>query len=157
MIAVYPGSFDPITLGHEDIIIRASKVFDEVVVGVAKNNKKNCLLTFNQRLELTKSSVEGKKNVSVLGYDGLTIDFLSSLDASVIIRGIRSEKDFIYESEISSMNYIMNKNIETFFLPSSDNFKAISSSRIREIYGLGGDISKFVSKNTFNYLMLLSK
>jgi pantetheine-phosphate adenylyltransferase len=157
MIAVYPGSFDPITLGHEDIIIRASKVFDEVVVGVAKNNKKNCLLTFNQRLELTKSSVEGKKNVSVLGYDGLTIDFLSSLDASVIIRGIRSEKDFIYESEISSMNYIMNKNIETFFLPSSDNFKAISSSRVREIYGLGGDISKFVSKNTFNYLMLLSK
>ena len=117
MIAVYPGSFDPITLGHEDIIMRACKVFDRVIIGVAQNNQKNCLLSFNQRIELIKFFVEGKTNVSVLGYDGLTIEFLSSLDANVIVRGIRSEKDFIYESEIFSMNYMMNNNIETFFLP----------------------------------------
>tara|TARA_B100000780_G_C21108517_1_gene447808 strand:- start:1430 stop:1903 length:474 start_codon:yes stop_codon:yes gene_type:complete len=157
MIAVYPGSFDPITLGHEDIIMRACKVFDRVIIGVAQNNQKNCLLSFNQRIELIKFFVEGKTNVSVLGYDGLTIEFLSSLDANVIVRGIRSEKDFIYESEIFSMNYMMNNNIETFFLPSSDNVKAISSSRVKEIYGLGGDISRFVSKNTLNYLKSLSK
>jgi len=157
MIAVYPGSFDPITLGHEDIILRASKVFDKIVVGVAKNNKKNSMLTFDQRLELAKFAIEGSKNVSVLGYKGLTVDFLSSLDVNVIIRGLRSEQDFIYESEISSMNYMMNNNIETFFLPSSDNFKAISSSRVREIFELGGDISKFVSNETLSYLKSLSK
>jgi len=157
MIAVYPGSFDPITLGHEDIILRASKVFDKIVVGVAKNNKKNSMLTFDQRLELAKFAIEGSKNVSVLGYKGLTVDFLSSLDVNVIIRGLRSEQDFIYESEISSMNYMMNNNIETFFLPSSDNFKAISSSRVREIFELGGDISKFVSNGTLCYLKSFSK
>ena len=157
MIAVYPGSFDPITLGHEDIIMRACKVFDKVIVGVAKNNQKNCLLSFNQRLELAKLSIKGKKNVSVLGYEGLTINFLNSLDSNLIIRGIRSEKDFIHESEISSMNNMMSNNIETFFLPSSDNFKAISSSRVREVFKLGGDISKFVSNGTLYYLKSLSK
>ena len=108
MIAVYPGSFDPITLGHENIILRACKVFDHVIVGVAKNNKKNSMLTFDQRLELAKLTIKGSKNVSVLGYKGLTINFLSSLDATVIIRGVRSEQDFNYESEISSMNNMMN-------------------------------------------------
>ena len=157
MIAVYPGSFDPITLGHENIILRACKVFDHVIVGVAKNNKKNSMLTFDQRLELAKLTIKGSKNVSVLGYKGLTINFLSSLDATVIIRGVRSEQDFNYESEISSMNNMMNNNIETFFLPSSDNFKAISSSRVKEIYGLGGDISKFVSNETLSYLKSLGK
>jgi pantetheine-phosphate adenylyltransferase len=137
--------------------MRACKVFDQVIVGVANNNKKNSMLTFDQRLELAKLTIKGSKNVSVLGYKGLTIDFLSSLDATVIIRGVRSEQDFIYETEISSMNNMMNNNIETFFIPSSNNFKAISSSRVKEIYGLGGDISKFVSSGALCYLESLSK
>ena len=157
MIALFPGSFDPITLGHEDIIFRASKVFDEVVVGVAMNNKKKSMLDFDERLGLVKSVFDDVKNVSVLGYKGLTINFLGELDVSIIIRGLRSEQDFIYESEISSMNSMMNNNIETIFLPSSDIFKAISSSRVRESYELDGDISKFVSKKTINYIKSLKK
>ena len=101
MIALFPGSFDPITLGHEDIISRASKVFDEIIVGVAMNNKKKSMLSFDQRLGLVKSVFDDVKNVSVLGYKGLTINFLGELDVSIIIRGLRSEQDFIYESEIS--------------------------------------------------------
>ena len=115
------------------------------------------MLTFDQRLELANLAIKGSKNVSVLGYKGLTINFLSSLDATVIIRGVRSEQDFNYESEISSMNNMMNNNIETFFLSSANNFKAISSSRVKEIYKLGGDISKFVSNETLSHLKSLSK
>ncbi len=157
MIAVYPGSFDPITLGHEDIIFRASNLFDQLVIGVAKNNGKKVLLSFDQRIELVTSIVGNNKNITVKGYEGLTVNFVNSLEAKIIIRGMRSAQDYGYEAEMANINLMMNKNIETLLIPSLDQFKSISSSRVKEIYSLNGDISNFVSKKTNEYLRSLRK
>ena len=112
MIAVYPGSFDPITLGHEDIIMRASMLFDHLVVAVARDNSKNTLLSFEQRFELVKSIIGDNKKVSVESYEGLTINFVSGLQSRIIIRGIRSQQDYDYETEMSNINFMMSNNIE---------------------------------------------
>ena len=157
MIAVYQGSFDPITLGHEDIIFRASNLFDQLVIGVAKNNGKKVLLSFDQRIELVTSIVGNNKNITVKGYEGLTVNFVNSLEAKIIIRGMRSAQDYGYEAEMANINLMMNKNIETLLIPSLDQFKSISSSRVKEIYSLNGDISNFVSKKTNEYLRSLRK
>jgi len=157
MIAVYPGSFDPITLGHEDIIFRASNLFDQLVIGVAKNNGKKVLLSFDQRIELVTSIVGNNKNITVKGYEGLTVNFVNSLEAKIIIRGMRSAQDYGYEAEMANINLMMNKNIETLLIPSLDQFKSISSSRVKEIYSLNGDTSNFVSKKTNEYLRSLRK
>ena len=157
MIAVYPGSFYPITLGHEDIIFRASNLFDQLVIGVAKNNGKKVLLSFDQRIELVTSIVGNNKNITVKGYEGLTVNFVNSLEAKIIIRGMRSAQDYGYEAEMANINLMMNKNIETLLIPSLDQFKSISSSRVKEIYSLNGDISNFVSKKTNEYLRSLRK
>ena len=157
MIAVYPGYFDPITLGHEDIIFRASNLFDQLVIGVAKNNGKKVLLSFDQRIELVTSIVGNNKNITVKGYEGLTVNFVNSLEAKIIIRGMRSAQDYGYEAEMANINLMMNKNIETLLIPSLDQFKSISSSRVKEIYSLNGDISNFVSKKTNEYLRSLRK
>ena len=157
MIAVYPGSFDPITLGNEDIIMRASMLFDHLVVAVARDNSKNTLLSFEQRFELVKYIIGDNKKVSVESYEGLTINFVSGLQSRIIISGIRSQQDYDYEAEMSNINFMMSNNIETLLLSSSDKFRSISSSRVREIFTLGGNITNFVSDKTYSYLKTLRK
>ena len=143
-IAIYPGSFDPITSGHVDLIHRASRLFDEVIVAVTQNVNKNSFLSIEERIEAVNTSVEVLDNVRVLRFDSLLVDFARDHNAQIIIRGLRAVSDFEYEFQLSGMNKRLNPNIETLFMTPSEEFANISSSFVREILSLGGDISAFV-------------
>jgi pantetheine-phosphate adenylyltransferase len=143
-IAIYPGSFDPITSGHVDLIQRASRLFDEVIVAVTQNVNKNSFLSIEERIEAVNTSVEVLDNVRVLRFDSLLVDFARDHNAQIIIRGLRAVSDFEYEFQLSGMNKRLNPNIETLFMTPSEEFANISSSLVREILSLGGDISAFV-------------
>jgi len=143
-IAIYPGSFDPITSGHVDLIHRASRLFDEVIVAVTQNVNKNSFLSIEERIEAVNTSVEVLDNVRVLRFDSLLVDFARDHNAQIIIRGLRAVSDFEYEFQLSGMNKRLNPNIETLFMTPSEEFANISSSLVREILSLGGDISAFV-------------
>ena len=142
--AIYPGSFDPITNGHVDLIHRASRLFDEVIVAITQNINKNSFLSIDERIEAVNTSVEALENVSVLRFDSLLVDFAREHNAQIIIRGLRAVSDFEYEFQLSGMNKRLNPNIETLFMTPSEEFANISSSLVREILSLGGDISPFV-------------
>lgn len=142
--AIYPGSFDPITNGHVDLIHRASRLFDEVIVAITQNVNKNSFLSIDERIEAVNTSVEALENVSVLRFDSLLVDFAREHNAQIIIRGLRAVSDFEYEFQLSGMNKRLNPNIETLFMTPSEEFANISSSLVREILSLGGDISPFV-------------
>lgn len=144
-IAIYPGSFDPITLGHVDIINRASNVFDEVIVAITQNSNKKSFLNIDIRINLTKASIDAR-NVKVLSFDTLLVDFAKDNNAKVILRGIRAVSDFEYEFQLAGMNKQLNKNIETIFMTPNEKYANISSTLVREISLLGGDISQFVPK-----------
>ena len=144
MIALYPGTFDPITNGHFEIIRRASTLFGDLVVAVAKSPEKNPLFPIDQRLEMVREVLNSFNNIEVQTYTGLTIDFAKSVDARVIVRGLRSPADGQYEVELASMNKRLADDIETVFLSSGDQNAFISSSLIRQIAQEGGDISNFV-------------
>ena len=143
-IAIYPGSFDPITNGHIDLIHRACKLFDEVIIAITQNVNKTSLLSVDQRIESVKASIKSINNTRVLGFDSLLVDFARDHNAQIIIRGLRAVSDFEYEFQLSGMNKRLNPRIETLFMTPSEEFANISSSLVREILSLGGDISTFV-------------
>ena len=143
--AVYPGTFDPITKGHEHLIGRSSRLFDKVIVGVAKSLPKGTFFTFDERIDMAKTVLNHYPNVEVIGFSGLLRDFLREHQATVILRGLRAASDFEYEFQMAGMNQILSPEIDTlFFTPGKDSM-FISSSLVREIASLGGDVSAFVS------------
>ena len=152
MIGLYPGSFDPITLGHEDIINRAVKICNKLVVAVSQDNQKSAFLSSEQRINLIKSIYKNYTNIEVISYQGLTTEFAKKIDADFIIKGLRNPSDFVVESQMAQLNKVLLDEVETIFLDSSDQLRSISSSFVKQIYHLDGDISQFVSAKTLNLL-----
>lgn len=144
-IAVYSGTFDPITLGHMDVIRRAAGLFDRLIVAVAKAHHKNTLFTPDERLALVRQSMDDLPNVSAESFDGLIVDFCRRVDAVAIVRGIRNGSDVDYESQMAQMNRKMAPHIETVFMLPAPNVECISSTLVREIHKLGGDVEQLVS------------
>ncbi|EXJ10453.1 MULTISPECIES: pantetheine-phosphate adenylyltransferase [Nitrincola] len=142
--AVYPGTFDPITNGHTDLVERASKLFDIVVVAVAESPKKRPLLPLSLRVELAEESLRHVPNVKVVGFNCLLADLLSQQQANIILRGLRAVSDFEYEFQLANMNRKLSPDIESLFLTPAEHLTYISSTLIREIASLGGDVSQFV-------------
>ena len=142
--AVYPGTFDPITHGHEDLIQRASKLFDHVIVGVAHSQAKRPFFALDERVQLAKDVLAPYKNVTVMGFKGLLSEFVREQEASVILRGLRAVSDFEYEFQLAGMNRKLAPGVETLFLTPSDRYLFLSATIVREIAVLGGDISEFV-------------
>lgn len=151
--AIYPGSFDPITNGHIDVIKRASRIFDQVTIAVSQNINKKSFLSEKEKIEAINLSLEGLKNVEVIAFDSLLVDFAKANNAQIILRGLRAVSDFEYEFQLAGMNKHLNKDIETFFLTPSEEFSNISSSLVREILMLGGDISSFVPQEVEKILL----
>lgn len=143
--AMYPGTFDPITLGHEDLVRRAARLFDRVVVAIAANPGKEPMFTVEERVSLARSVMSDFENVEVTGYEGLTVDFARANNLQVIVRGLRAISDFEYEFQLAIMNRHLTDEVETAFLTPTEKYTYISSSLVREICSLGGDISEFVS------------
>lgn len=143
-VAVYPGTFDPITHGHSDLVARAAPLFDRVIVAVAESTAKTPCLPLQRRIELARIALDGAANVEVLGFDTLLADFVASSGAGVILRGLRAVSDFEYEFQLASMNRHLIPQAETLFLTPSERYSFISSSLVREIARLGGDVSGFV-------------
>ena len=143
-IGIYPGSFDPVTLGHLDIIERASRMVDKLVIGVLVNGAKSPMFTTDERVELIKKVTKDMPNVVVEANDGLLVDFAEAKGAGVIIRGLRAVTDFEYELQIAQTNHKLNPNVDTVFLTPSVEYSYVSSSIVREIASYGGDISQFV-------------
>ena len=142
--AVYPGTFDPITKGHLDVINRAQKLFSKIVILVAHHNEKNPLFTVEDRRKMIKEAVRGMKNVKVDSYDGLLVDYAKKNNIRVVIRGLRAISDFEYEFQMALMNRKISPEVETIFLVPHESFTYLSSSLIKEIIEVGGDISHFV-------------
>ncbi|THF63791.1 pantetheine-phosphate adenylyltransferase [Pseudothauera nasutitermitis] len=141
---VYPGTFDPLTRGHEDIVRRASELFDQVVVGIAQSTGKSPIFTLEERVELATEVLAPFSNVKVVGFDGLLMNFLRAQDARLILRGLRAVSDFEYEFQMAGMNRKLFPDVETVFLTPSEEYMFISATMVREIARLGGDVSKFV-------------
>jgi pantetheine-phosphate adenylyltransferase len=146
-IAVYPGSFDPITNGHLDIISRAAKMFDRVILGVAKNPEKVSFYSSSERVELARVAVRRLKNVEVETFDGLLVRYARSRGATVLVRGLRAVSDFEFEFQMALMNRKLEPRIETIFMMPKDEYTFISSRVVKEIAALGGKVSDFVPKN----------
>ena len=144
-IAVYPGTFDPITLGHEDIVRRAADLFDEVIVAVAGSTNKRTLFSLDERVALAKS-VFIDANVKVLGFNSLLMQFVQEQGAQMVIRGLRAASDFEYEFQLAGMNRKLYPKLETLFLTPNEQYMFVSSSLVREVANLGGDVNQFVSR-----------
>ena len=143
-VALYPGTFDPITNGHIDLVQRAAKLFDSVIVAIASSSKKNPKFTLEKRIELAEKVLSDCPNVTVKGFDILLIDFAHQQNATVLIRGLRAVSDFEYEFQLASMNRNLAPDLESVFLMPADEYSFISSSLVKEVAALGGDVSKFV-------------
>ena len=156
-IAIYPGSFDPITNGHIDLIKRASKLFDEVIIAITQNANKSSFLSIDQRVSAAENSISSLTNTTVLSFNNLLVDFAKDQNAQIIIRGLRAVSDFEYEFQLSGMNKRLNSQIETLFMTPSEEFANISSSLVREILLLGGDISPFVPSEVKTILLDIAK
>lgn len=150
--AIYPGSFDPITKGHLDVLERAASMFDKVIIAVLDNTKKKCLLTTKERVDLIKKSTSYLKNVEVDSFDGLTIEYARKKNATILIRGLRAVTDFEYEMQLSQMNSTLAPEVNTIFLITKPEFNFISSSAIKEIVMMKGEISEFVPKVVRDFL-----
>lgn len=142
--AIYPGTFDPITNGHSDLIQRACRLFDKVVVAVAANPKKAPLFNLEERVELARGVLAGLDNVEVCGFDSLLADFAREQGATVILRGLRAVSDFEYEFQLAGMNRRLAPDVETLFLTPAEKYTFISSSLVKEVASLGGDVEEFV-------------
>ena len=142
--AVYPGTFDPLTRGHEDLVRRASTIFDTLILGVADSKAKRTFFTLTDRVEMAREVLGDLKNVQVVGFSGLLIDFIRTHQARVVLRGLRAVSDFEYEFQLAGMNRSLYPDFETMFLTPSEQHMFISATLVREIAALGGDVSKFV-------------
>jgi len=151
--AMYPGTFDPITLGHEDLVRRACRLFDRVVVAIAANPGKEPMFSLDERVALATEALAKIDNVEVTGYEGLTVDFARQNDLAVIVRGLRAISDFEYEFQLANMNRHLTDEVETAFLTPTEKYTYISSSLVREIASMGGDISEFVPPNVRKLLL----
>ena len=152
MKVLYPGSFDPITNGHVDVIKRVAKLFDEVVVAVLNNQSKEEFILLEDRLRLVKEAIENIKNVSVESFSGLTVKYAKSRNANVIVRGLRAPSDFEYELEMSQINYFLSNGLETLFIMTNPKYSFIRSSRVKELVNLGGEVKELVPNVVFKYL-----
>ena len=144
-IAIYSGTFDPFTLGHEDVLARACQIFDHVIVAVADDCNKKTFFTFEERVTLAQQIVSQYPNATAEGFSGLLCEFVKQKNSSVIIRGVRNGSDFDYETRMALVNHNLNHNIQTVFFPPMNNTQSISGTLVREIRRLGGDVSAFVS------------
>lgn len=142
--AVYPGSFDPVTNGHIDLIQRSAALFDKVIVAILRNTEKTPLFTVEERIEMLEESIRDLKNVSVTSFEGLLVDYAGQIGASVIIRGIRAVSDYEYELQMALMNRRLSNKIETVFMLPAESYSFLSSRLVKEIAALGGEISGFV-------------
>ena len=142
--AIYPGSFDPLTLGHLDIIERSARIVDELVVGVLNNSAKNSLFSLDERVSMIKEMTDSMPNVTVTSFNGLLVDYMREIDATIIVRGLRAVTDFEYELQMSQTNQKLDPNIETMFLTTSIEYSYLSSTTVREIAAFGGDLTQFV-------------
>ena len=155
--AMYPGTFDPITLGHEDLVRRAARLFDKVIVAIAADpGSKAPMFTFGERVELARAALSDIRNVEVSGYEGLTVDFARQNGLAAIIRGLRAVSDFEYEFQLATMNRHLTEEVETVFLTPTEKYTFISSSLVREVAALGGDVSEFVSPEVQQALLTRS-
>ena len=142
--AIYPGSFDPLTLGHLDMIKRSAKIVDELVIGVLNNSAKNSLFSLDERVSMIKEMTESMPNVTVASFDGLLVDYMKEINATIIVRGLRAVTDFEYELQIAQTNHVENPEVQTIFLTTSLQYSYLSSTIVKEFASYGGDISKFV-------------
>jgi len=142
--ALYPGSFDPITFGHLDVMERAAKLFDRLIIAVAKNDEKQPLFTAEERMKLIGDSIGRRANVEIVSFDGLLVDFARKAGANAVVRGLRAVTDFEYEFQMALMNKTLSPELETVFLTAREAYTYLSSRVIKEVARLGGDISKFV-------------
>jgi pantetheine-phosphate adenylyltransferase len=151
--AMYPGTFDPITLGHEDLVRRATRLFDKVVVAIAANPSKEPMFSLDERVELARTVLADLAGVEVMGYSGLTVDFAKDHGLQAIVRGLRAISDFEYEFQLANMNRHLTDEVESVFLTPTETYTYISSSLVREICSMGGNISEFVSPKVRDALM----
>ena len=142
--AVYPGTFDPLTRGHEDLVRRASRLFGNLILGVADSRAKRTFFTLQERIEIAREVLSDVKNLTVVGFAGLLTDFVRTQNARVVLRGLRAVSDFEYEFQLAGMNRVLNPEFETVFLTPGEQHMFISATLVREIATLGGDVSKFV-------------
>ena len=142
--AVYPGTFDPLTRGHEDLVRRASRLFGNLVLGIADSSAKRTFFTLQERIDIAREVLADVKNLSVVGFKGLLTEFVRQQDARVVLRGLRAVSDFEYEFQLAGMNRALNPEFETMFLTPGEQHMFISATLVREIATLGGDVSKFV-------------
>lgn len=150
--AVYPGTFDPLTLGHEDLFRRASGLYEEVVIAIADSRAKRPLFTLDERLAIAREALAPYTNVRVEAFRGLLIDFVRNHNAQVILRGLRTVSDFEYEFQLAGMNRKMLPDVETVFMTPSENYQFVSATLVREIASLGGNVSEFVSPSVKRWL-----
>ncbi len=141
---VYPGSFDPITRGHEDLVRRAARLFDEVIVGIAESPNKQPFFSLDERVDMARQVLADVPGVKVEGFSGLLMKFLAEQGATVVLRGLRAVSDFEYELQLAGMNRKLNPEVETLFLTPAEQYMFVSASLVREIARLGGDVSEFV-------------
>lgn len=153
VLAVYPGTFDPITLGHEDVVRRATQLFGRVIVAVAAGHHKKTLFSVDERLEMVREAVKGYPQVQVESFAGLLRDFVVERGGKAMVRGLRAVTDFDYEFQLAGMNRTLMPEVETVFLTPSDKYQFISSSFVREIATLGGEVHKFVSPQVLEKLL----
>lgn len=142
--AIYPGSFDPLTLGHIDMIERSAGIVDELVIGVLNNSAKNSLFSLEERVSMIEEMTDSMPNVTVASFDGLLVDYMKKIGATIIVRGLRAVTDFEYELQIAQTNRVENPDVETIFLTTSLQYSYLSSTIVKEFASYGGDISKFV-------------
>ncbi|MDA9764042.1 MAG: pantetheine-phosphate adenylyltransferase [Opitutales bacterium] len=150
--ALYPGTFDPITLGHLDVLNRASLIFDRVIIGVAHNLSKSPTLSLEERTRLIEENLKDLPNIEIQSFDGLVVDFAKQIGAVALIRGLRAVSDFEYELQMAQMNRNLDESIETLFLMPNEAYTFISSTLIKQVAIYGGDISKFVPPNVYEAL-----
>jgi pantetheine-phosphate adenylyltransferase len=157
LTAVYPGTFDPMTLGHEDLMRRASRLFERLILAVAAGHHKRTMFSADERLEIAQELAAKYPNVEVVAFRGLLRDFVVSVGGKVVVRGLRAVSDFEYEFQMAGMNRQLMPDVETVFLTPSDQFQFVSGTFVREIASLGGDVSKFVSPSVLQRLSLRVK